>query len=144
MRRAVALALAGCLLGSSLGALSPQEQGEPSLSDPVSPAVPGPDQSKPGLPGPDQDLRTIPETAETEALPAPSSPKDQRIESTAALAGILGGMVLSAFGISLFFRGAGDGLDTQTMHQGLGIALSGSLIAAFCAVFRSPRDSSPE
>lgn len=158
MRRALASLLAALMLTSSLGAAGPDQGGEPlpvmAAQDQYKPGLPGPDQSqpvspgpdqaKPGLPGPDPDPRVIPAPEETEALPPPRSPKARRAEDLAALAGIAGGMALSAFGISLFFRGAGDGLDAQAMHRGLGIALSGSLIAAFCAVFRSPRDSLPE
>ncbi len=148
MRRALASLLAALMLTSSLGAAGPDQGGEPlpvmTAPDQYKPGLPGPDQSQPVSPGLDQDPRVIPAPEESEALPPPPSPKARRAEDLAALAGIAGGMALSAFGISLFFRGAGDGLDAQAMHRGLGIALSGSLIAAFCAVFRSPRDSSPE
>lgn len=53
-----------------------------------------------------------------------------------SFAGILSGLALSANGIGLFFSAAGNGLDQQTMHQDLTIALSGTLVSSFFAILR--------
>lgn len=87
----------------------------------------------------DGDLRVIPDTLERELLPEPESQTGKRTRNAVSLAGVGVGLALSAVGISLFFSAAGDGLDSPAMHQGLTVAVSGSLVAAIFSALRNSR-----
>lgn len=91
------------------------------------------------------DPRVLPEPEEGELFPeSPAAPewKTGRLRNGITLAGTGAGIVLSAVGISVLFRAAGDGFDTKAMHEGLTIAVSGSLAAALFSALRGSDSSS--
>ncbi len=51
-----------------------------------------------------------------------------------SFAGIALGLAITVGGIGILFSGAGDGLDRDGMHQGLLVAVSGTLITTLCAI----------
>jgi len=52
-----------------------------------------------------------------------------------AFAGVASGLALSVKGVSVLFSGAGNNFDSKTMHNGLLMAVSGSLISSLFSVF---------
>lgn len=61
----------------------------------------------------------------------------------AGMAGVAAGIIIAAAGFAVMYREAGTEPDIQAIHSGIGIVLSGALVAAISsAVARHPREGS--